>query len=185
MSTSQRPGANRLAERLLGDALPDRFSHVQSTSAQADSQLSGSLTNGTLELVAVSGVLHDIGYSSEIAEVGFHPLDGARFLRSEGWDESVVNLVANHSCAEIEADLRGLGDDLRSEFPKDQSLPHDELCFCDMTTGPKGQLMTVDERLADINSRYGPDSIVQRFIESAGLELRASVSRVQARIASS
>lgn len=133
-------------------------------------------------LLRTSGLLHDIGYAPAIAEVGFHPLDGARFLRAEGWDESIVNLVANHSCALIEADLRGLGDDLRAEFPRDPDLPHEELCFCDMTTGPAGQPMTVDERLADITSRYGPESIVGQFIEMACGELRATVGRVQARI---
>jgi hypothetical protein len=90
----------------------------------------------------------------------------------------------HHSCALVEAELRGLLDELNGQFPRDDSLPHDELCFCDMTTGPTGQLMTTDERLADIQSRYGAGSIVGDSINEAEPELRASVRRVQAKIKS-
>lgn len=72
--------------------------------------------------------------------------------------------------------------ELNGEFPKDESLPHDELCFCDMTTGPAGQLMTVEQRLADIKVRYGPGSIVGDSIAIAEPELLASVHRVQSKI---
>ena len=40
-------------------------------------------------------------------ETGLHPLDGARYLRRVGIDGLVVSLVAYHSCAQIEADVRG------------------------------------------------------------------------------
>jgi hypothetical protein len=52
--------------------------------------------------------LHDIGYAPELAGTGCHPLDGARYLRRIGVDEQVVSLVAYHSCARIEAEVRGL-----------------------------------------------------------------------------
>lgn len=171
--------ARLLAERLL-EPLPHRFVHVMAVGQRGVEMLGDDGKVG--DLLVTAALLHDVGYSPEITEVEFHPLDGARFLQADGWDESIVNLVANHSCAEIEADLRGLGDELRAEFPRDPDLPHDELCFCDMTTGPAGQLMTVDERLADITNRYGPESIVAQFVEMAGGELRATVARVQARI---
>ena len=111
--------------------MPQRWAHVQSVSKKASDV-------GLPALLVDAGLLHDIGYSPALATSGFHPLDGARFLKAVGCDERLVNLVANHTCAEVEAELRGLGDQLRSEFPKDLSLPHDELCFCDMTTGPAG-----------------------------------------------
>ena len=38
----------------------------------------------------------------------------------------------------------------------------DALCAADMTTGPKGQRFTFDERVAEIFSRYGEGSVVQR-----------------------
>jgi len=51
--------------------------------------------------------LHEIGYTPELVETGFHPLDGARYLRRVGLDGPVVSLVAYRSCAQIEADVRG------------------------------------------------------------------------------
>ena len=78
---------------------------------------------------------------------GFPPLGGARFLREEGVDPRVVNLVAHHSHAVIEARERGLEDVLLDEFPLDASLPHAALCFCDMT--PKSQ---AGERLLGLPS---------------------------------
>lgn len=39
-------------------------------------------------------------------DTGFHPLDGARYLRLVGVDEVVIGLVAYHSCAPIEAKVR-------------------------------------------------------------------------------
>ena len=138
------------------------------------------LDEQTALLLDASGVLHDIGYASPLIETGFHPLDGARYLRSIGFDERAVNLVAHHSCAQIEAELRGLDRFLEADFPIDRSLPHDELCFCDMTTSPDGELVTVEHRLAEIKKRYGPGSIVYDFVEAASDELRATVHRVEA-----
>jgi predicted hydrolase (HD superfamily) len=67
--------------------------------------------------------LHDIGYALELVETGFHPLDGARYLRRVGVDGQVVNLVAYHSCAQTEADVRGPGAELAAEFsPADPLL---------------------------------------------------------------
>lgn len=57
---------------------------------------------------------------------GFHPLDGARYLRSVGAPDRVVNLVAHHSCALVEAQLRGLADEL-VEFEDEQSPLRDAL----------------------------------------------------------
>ena len=134
--------------------------------------------------MAVVGILHDVGYSPDLIDTRFHPIDGARFLRADGWDETVVNLVAHHSCAAVEAERRGLLAELNGEFPLNDVLPHDEICFCDMTTGPDGELMTIEERLADIRGRYGAGSIVGDAIDQAEGELMASVARVRAKIES-
>jgi HD superfamily phosphodiesterase len=42
------------------------------------------------ELLEAAAVLHAIGYSPDLAKTGFHPLDGARYLRdiatlTSGW----------------------------------------------------------------------------------------------------
>ncbi len=51
---------------------------------------------------------------------GFHPLDGARYLRMKNVDERLVRLVAHHSCALCEARERGLETDLTTEFPMER-----------------------------------------------------------------
>ena len=53
--------------------------------------------------------LHDVGYAPEVADTGFHPLDGARYLAGLETDERVVNLVGRHSYAILEAEFRGFG----------------------------------------------------------------------------
>jgi len=168
---SQR--AFNLADELLSD-LPNRLAHVRGTSERAQA-----VPLRESELLSTAAVLHDIGYSEQITDTGFHPIDGARHLRRLHFDERVVNLVAHHSCARIEADLRGLRSILDDEFPVDSSLPHAELCFCDMTTSPNGKPITVDERIKDIRERYGPGSIVSNFVDQAEQDLRQAVADVQ------
>ena len=173
--------AGQLANDLLSTELPRRFAHVQGVALRVTEVLRPTQKERR-ELLQVSGLLHDIGYASKLQETGFHPIDGARHLRSIGFDPRVVNLVAHHSCARIEARLRGLDEVLLDEFPIDESLPHDEVCFCDMTTSPSGEPITVEGRLSEIQARYGPGSIVHRFVDEARGELLASVNRVQAKL---
>jgi hypothetical protein len=123
--------------------------------------------------------LHDIGYAPDLVTSGFHPLDGARFLRRSGLDERVVSLVAYHSCARIEADIRGVGGELASEFDlADQPLA-DALLYCDMTTGPDGDYVRPADRLVEIRGRYGPDHEVTRFVERAASEILTTAGRVE------
>jgi hypothetical protein len=171
--------AERLAAGLLADELPGRWAHVRGVAVRAESV---PLADASLPAVLVSAAwLHDIGYASSLVDTGFHPIDGARHLRRLAVDERVVNLVAHHSCARVEADLRGLAAVLASEFPRDEFLPHDELCFCDQTTDPVGALVDVLDRLAEIRSRYGSGDVVSRFVDLAEDELVATVRRVEAR----
>jgi HD superfamily phosphodiesterase len=112
--------AARLAEEELAEALPRRWRHVRSVARRAR-WITKELSLSD-DLVAAAW-LHDIGYAPDLVETGFHPLDGARYLRRVGVDVPVVSLVAYHSCAQIEADVRGLGAELASEFsPADSSL---------------------------------------------------------------
>ncbi len=171
--------AGAIASGLLRESLPQRLAHVQGA-AKSGQHLVRSHNVG--QLLAVAGMLHDIGYAPTIVDTGFHPIDGARHLRRTGCKESIVNLVAHHTCAEAEADIRGLGGLLRSEFPRDPSLPHDELCFCDLTTSATGQPTTIDVRIAGIRQRRATDVEVMAFLDQAEVELRRIVANVQAKI---
>jgi putative nucleotidyltransferase with HDIG domain len=160
----------------LAQPLPRRWRHVRSVARRARwvaKQL------GLADDLVVAAWLHDIGYAPDLVDSGFHPLDGARFLRRSGIDEHVVSLVAYHSCALIEASVRDLGDELVSEFkPADKSLS-DALLYCDMTTGPDGDYVRPADRLVEIRGRYGPDHEVTRFVERAASEILTTAGQVE------
>ncbi|MDK9494701.1 HD domain-containing protein [Streptomyces katrae] len=173
-----------LAETMLAEPLPRRWSHSLGVAERARSL--GSILGEDAALMEAAAVLHDVGYSPSIASTGFHPLDGARFLRDqEGLDERVVRLVAHHSCALLEAEERGLRHELSTEFELERPELVDALIFCDMTTTPDGGHTSSEARVSEIVGRYGPDTLVGRFIQRAAPEIHAAVQRVEGRLATS
>jgi HD superfamily phosphodiesterase len=178
---SQAHWAAELARKLLEVPLPRRWAHVQGVAAQARSL--APILGDDADLLEAAAWLHDIGYSPQLADTGFHPLDGARYLRDvEHADPRLCKLVANHSCAILEADERGLSDALSSEFPSRDSKLNDALAYCDMTTTPTGDVVSVHDRLSEIVERYGPHDVVTRFIRRAEPELVSSVTRTGQRL---
>ncbi|WP_431789432.1 HD domain-containing protein [Streptomyces sp. G9] len=175
--------ARRVAETELRDVLPRRWAHSLGVEARAIGL--GHVLGGDAELLAAAAMLHDVGYAPRLAETGFHPLDGARFLRdAHGADERLVRLVANHSFALLEAEERGLRETLEREFPLlDEPLLVDALVYCDMTTTPDGEQTTAEERVAEIMGRYGAGSLVGRFIHRASAEIFAAVDRIETTLA--
>jgi hypothetical protein len=109
---------------------------------------------------------------------GFHPLDGARFLQSFGASRRLAGLVAHHSCAVLEAEMRGLADEL-AEFDDEHGAVPDALWYCDITTSPDGEPVAATDRIAEIKRRYGPAHLVTRFITQATPELLAAVGRTE------
>jgi HD superfamily phosphodiesterase len=98
--------AARLAEERLAEAVPRRWRHAGPVARRARWVAKELALPDDLVTAAW---LHDIGYVPELAETGFHPRDGARYLRRVGAGGQVVSLVAYHSWAQIEADVGGLG----------------------------------------------------------------------------
>ena len=173
--------AEATARNLLAEPLPRRWAHSQGVAFAAE-DLSTILGDQT-DLIVAAAFLHDIGYSPAIAVTGFHPLDGARHLRdAERADGLLCRLVANHTGAATEAAERGLAAALAREFPPPPADLGDALTYCDMTTGPDGQTMPTDERLAEILSRYEPDDPVHRAITASSPYLTAAVARVTQRL---
>jgi hypothetical protein len=174
--------AQELAQSLLDRALPRRWAHTQGVGRQAASL--APILGDEAELLAASGWLHDIGYSPPLAKTGFHPLDGARYLRDvEHADDRICRLVAHHTCAVIEAEERGLLAELSAEFaPVEDGDLTDALIYSDMTTDPDGKVTTARDRLAEILKRYGPEDVVTRSITRATPELIAAVRRVEERL---
>jgi predicted hydrolase (HD superfamily) len=178
---NQADWAAELARKLLEAPLPRRWAHVQGVAAQARSL--ALILGDDADLLEAAAWLHDIGYSPELAHTGFHPIDGARYLRDDQHANSVLcNLVANHSCAIIEAEERGLADALSREFPAPALVLNDALAYCDMTTTPTGDVVSVHDRLSEIIERYGPHDVVTRFIRRAEPELVSSAVRTDSRL---
>jgi putative nucleotidyltransferase with HDIG domain len=172
--------AREMARSVLAEVLPRRWEHVQGV-AGAGEHVAASLALSREVLVSAAW-LHDIGYAPNVVGTGFHPLDGARYLTGLGVAERIVNLVARHSNAILEADLRGIGD-LVAVFPDEGGVLRDALWYCDLTTSPDGQPVSAPDRIAEIKARYGPGDIVTRFITDGALELLAAVERTERRLA--
>ncbi|HEX2894593.1 MAG TPA: HD domain-containing protein [Marmoricola sp.] len=176
-----RPDPAALAKALLAPDMQERYWHVAAVASRARS-VNQCLAREDSALVAAAW-LHDIGYAASVRSTGFHPLDGARYLARSGFDPQVVSLVAFHSAAAVEARLRGLHDELADEFhPPDRRLL-DLLTFCDMTTGPQGQSMTVDDRLEEILARYRAEDVVHQAISLSAAQLRTTVREVDDHLA--
>jgi predicted hydrolase (HD superfamily) len=174
--------AEILARHLLAGSLPRRWAHSQGVAATA--RTLAPLLRDAEDLLTAAAWLHDIGYAPGLHATGFHPLDGARYLRDiHAADPMLCRLVAHHSCAINEAAERGLAAELAREF---QPAPHDltdALIYCDMVTSPDGHRMTVERRLNDIRARYGPGSVVTRALARSSPELTSAVSRVTRKLA--
>lgn len=173
--------ARELTRTLLERPLPRRWAHSQGVAARAVEL--APILGADAELVEAAAWLHDIGYAPDLVDTGFHPLDGARYLRDVvGADERLCRLVAHHSCARFEAEQRGLLEVLRAEFPPERAELRQALTYCDMTTGPDGTHLLVGERLAEIHSRYGPEHLVSRSITSATPCITSAVEAIQGRL---
>ncbi|WP_149182713.1 HD domain-containing protein [Streptomyces sp. TRM49041] len=183
MNESMVEWSRRVGQAELSVELPRRWAHSHGVAGRAAGL--GRVLGEDADLLVAAATLHDVGYTPRLAATGFHPLDGARFLRDEHRaDERLVRLVANHSFALLEAEERGLREVLEAEFPLvEEPLLVDALVYCDMTTTPDGTRTTAQDRVAEILGRYGADSVVGRFIRRASPEIFAAVERVEAALA--
>lgn len=150
--------AHSRAERFM-PPLGRRWAHVRSVASLAASLPFDGEEHTRLVAAAY---LHDIGYSPVLAMTGFHPLDGARYLRSVG-EEDLALLVAHHTNAKYEAHLRGL-EGYEDEFPFGDSVLDRALTFCDLSTSPDGEPITIEERVTELVDRYGRDSVTARAV---------------------
>jgi HD domain len=130
----------------------DRWAHVQGVVRQAH-RAAAILPPEEQEVLVAAAYLHDLGYAPSLAVTGLHALDGARHLRAIG-HERLAGLVAYHSGARGEAELRGLTAEL-ADFGDEASATSMALTYCDMTIGAGGEVVTLAERVADVERRYG------------------------------
>ena len=173
------PRAAALGERLLAP-LGRRWRHVEGVARRAGS-LSSLASAEERPAVVTAAWLHDVGYAPGIVVTGLHPLDGARYLRSEGWPELVVCLVAHHTGAEVEAEERGLSREL-AEFDRPPEPLLDLVTTADLTTSPDGEEVDARQRLAEIVRRDPPGDPVHSAVTRSGPSLLAAAERVSRRL---
>jgi hypothetical protein len=154
------------AVQLLGN-VGTRLAHSESVANQA--AVAVCLLDEPWRSVLVDAAwLHDIGYAPTVRRTGFHPLDGARWLREQAWPPEVYQLVAWHTHAETEARLMGLADDLVAEFIPPPVTARAVLTWADLTSSPTGQVCAPADRLAEVLQRYEAgttpyEAIVENF----------------------
>lgn len=168
--------AKDVAEAELA-SMRGRLAHVSGVAITADKVVRSLLHDRRDEVVAAAW-LHDVGYGPRVRDCGFHPLDGAVFLRNQGFPDVVSSLVAFHSGAAEEADERGLAETL-SQFTSPPNDLLDILTYADMTTGPAGELVMVEARIAEIFDRYPSGDPVYRAVSRSAPELKAAVRRIE------
>ncbi|GLZ35240.1 hypothetical protein Lesp02_74270 [Lentzea sp. NBRC 105346] len=156
--------ARRTAHRLLARELPRRWAHTSGVARRAE-QVAHVLALRDRPVLIAAAWLHDIGYAAEVVETGLHSLDGARFLARQGVSPRVCGLVAHHSGAAAVAAEVGLAGELGA-FHDERGPVRDALWYCDMTTDPQGRPVTVEERIAEIRGRRGPDDPVVRALSA-------------------
>jgi len=88
--------AEQQAAALLA-GLGDRWTHVQAVAAKAH-QVSVVLGPEDRPYLIAAAWLHDVGYAPPLNRLGFHPVDGARYVRQQG-QERLASLVAYPSGA--------------------------------------------------------------------------------------
>jgi HD domain len=170
------------AEKHAASWLADRgwgWQHVCGVAQQAQ-RVSQALAEVDRPYLVAAAWLHDIGYASALAATVFHPLDGARHVRALG-QERLARLVAYHSSARWEAEALGLAGELAT-FSREDSPTADALTYCDMTTSPIGQPVTLGDRLAEIAERYGAEHLVVQCLQRAHDHLAGAVERTEARM---
>ena len=172
------PWATAQAERLIAP-LGDRWTHVQVVADKARG-MAAALAAQDADLLVAAALVHDLGYAPSLNRLGFHAVDGARFLRAQG-QERLACLVAHHSGARFEAEERGLVEELAA-FPVEDGPVMDALTFADMSSGPAGQPMTLNQRIEEVQRRYRSDDPVYRAIVRARPELQAAIDRTRQRL---
>ena len=164
---------------LLLAPLGDRWLHVKGVveTARCVGEMFGEKDRSYLIAAAYT---HDMGYAPSLMKSGFHPLDGACYLRSLGY-ERLACLVAHHSEARFEAQLRGLALEL-NDFPRERSATADALTYCDLTVDSVGKPVSLQERAHDIYSRYGEADIVSQAFRQAMPYFSLAIARTKRRL---
>ena len=177
----RRLWAENYATSLLAEN-PRRLAHSSAVATTASELADVLLDDPDDRSVLVTAAwLHDIGYAPVLATTGAHHLDGAIHLEELG-EHRLACLVAHHGSGAAETALRGFANQF-AKFPREVSLVADILTYCDLSCGPSGTRLSLDERLREIRARYGDDHVVVRGLEADDDVIRGAFRRVELRLA--
>jgi putative nucleotidyltransferase with HDIG domain len=115
-------------------------------------------------LLFYAGLFHDIGKSEKLARIGFHPLDGARFMQQIREDD-IAYLVARHTGASEEALALDISLAPWTEEREEMVDLERSLARADLTTSPKGEDISFAARILDVKKRYGIDSLEAQVMQ--------------------
>jgi HD superfamily phosphodiesterase len=101
----------------------------------------------------ILGLVHDLGYCDDFSITGFHPIDGYRYLIKI--DKTIADRMVLHTSTPEEAELRHiiLPDIIMDDYAK-------LLSYADSRVTGDGRVVSFEERLQDITSRYGNNHLV-------------------------
>ena len=171
--------AHDLANHMLGDC-GQRLRHSAGVAARSHA-LAVTVPTSAVDMLVAAAWLHDIGYAPILRDTDFHPLDGAVYLRREGWPDLVCNLVAHHSGSRFLARVRGLEDRL-NEFTFAEDAVSDALTAADNTAGPDGGAMHLDERLREKGERHRRHSPIAQANPQRNTYIHLACRRVAERL---
>jgi hypothetical protein len=169
--------AATLATHLL-HGLDGRLAHSATVAAQIE-RVADLVETDWRPSARAAAWLHDVGYHPDLARTGFHPLDGARWLRDHAWPDETCRLVAWHTQSLEEALLYGFATELAAEFDPPPQLAASALAWADLTSSPNGELWDPERRLAEILDRYPPGSNVHEATRRSLPRLRAAVTQIE------
>lgn len=157
-----------------------RWPHTCAVAGRSEA-LVGTLSPREGDALVAAAFLHDIGYAPKLHWSGHHGIDGAVHLAAIG-EHRLAALVAHHSASAAEAALLGLAY-LQRQYVPEHSTVADALTYFDMTTGPGGQVLTLQQRVDDVVLRYGRGHLVTLALQAAMPRLLRAVHRTEVLLA--
>ena len=125
-----------------------------------------------LDLLYCAALLHDIGYIPQAQQRGFHPVDGYTYLSEQGYPE-LAELIVEHSNAPEQAAIRGI-----EMPPVPERLESKLITYWDVRVLQGGEVVSYQQRLDDILSRYGEDHPVTHAHQKAQPRILTLISEI-------
>ncbi|QCV56729.1 HD domain-containing protein [Thermoactinomyces vulgaris] len=127
--------------------------------------------------------LHDVGYSKQLNQYNFHPLDGAVFAQQSGFSKPVIAAILFHSEAyetvkKARTDLLNIYETNKQLLDEQDRLFIDLITYCDVQTSPQGEKISLDKRVQDVVNRYGEDHPVSQMMIFCKPKYQNTIDRV-------